>query len=162
MNKLVLLVLVLVFCSGLIYAQNNNTSNIVINYTVQDVVNIKINEPSRDLDLRFGGVGSSIYEAREINATYNIAVNSTRPKRLMANINQNMPNNINLELRATPPQGSNSLGYVPLTTMPQTLVSGINNVNQNNLLLNFRLSATLGAPATPTPQTRIVTLTISD
>ena len=161
MCRVTFMVLIVIFCFSALFAQTRNSS-IIINYTVPEVISVTINEPSRDLNLNYGGAGGSIYDAREVNATYNISVQSTRTKNLLAHLNQNMPNHINLELRAVAPNVGSSNGFVSLTTSPRILVSGINNVHQKNLLLNFRLRADLGAPATPTPQTRVVTLTISD
>ena len=161
MNKIALMLMVLTCSVGLIYAQSRQ-SNIIINYTVPEVLSININEAFRDIDLKPGSTSGSIYDPREVNASYTINVNSQRPKKLIAQIDRNMPNNLVLELRAEAPSVGNSAGFVTLTTFPQTLVENINHVGSERRLLNFRLRASSGAEATTSPQTRVVTLTISD
>jgi hypothetical protein len=102
-----------------------------------------------------------IYQPREVTANYNISCTGVN-KKILAQLNQNMPSQMYLDLRVDPPTNALSAGYVTLNTSPQVVVSNISSVHEQNRFLFFRMRAELGAPTTPTMQYRMVTLTISD
>jgi len=159
MNKLLLTVLVCLFCMGSVYAQHS--ASVRVMFSVPEVTSIKINQQLINIDLRYGEHSGLIYEPKTVTGSYNIASTGTN-KRILAQLGEPMPHNMYLDLRADAPHQATSMGYVTLDATPKTIVSNVSNVYQQNLLLYFRLRAELGAPTTPTSQYRIVTLTIGD
>lgn len=141
---------------------SDRSSSLNISFSVPEVQMITINDQSLHFNLNYAGHSGQLYEPRNVTTTYNITSTSTgNPKRLLARLNQNMPSNVFLEVRAEAPTNANSLGYVTLTTGNQALVTGISNVHETGRLMQFRLKADLGAQVALN-QNRTVTFTISD
>lgn len=159
MKRLYLLIFTVIFAMCHLYSQHRSADLNVI-FSVPEINAISIIEPSIIFDLNYGGASGFIYEPRTVNARYNISCTGTN-KKILASLNQSMPNHMTLELRADAPANAISMGPVPLTASPQVIVSNISHVHQSHLLLFFRLRAELGAPVGPN-QTRVVTFTISD
>jgi hypothetical protein len=160
MNRYILWLLLVILCCSSLHAQSR-TANLNIAFSVPELTHIEIIQPTLTFNLAYGGPTGMIYQPREINANYSISCTGVN-KKILAQLNQNMPNQMFLDLRVDPPTNATSAGYVTLNTTPQIVVSDISNVHEQSRLLFFRMRADLGAPTTPTMQHRTVTLTISD
>jgi len=158
-NRVILLTIIGLALISTLCAQSS--ANVRVAFSVPEVTMIKVNQEMINIDLRYGDASGLIYEPRTVTGSYNISSTGTN-KRILAQLDYNMPNYMYLDLRADAPHNATSLGYVTLNAAPQVIVSNVTNVHQQNLLLWFRLRADLGAPTTPTSQLRVVTLTISD
>lgn len=158
MNKVILLILITYLSTVVLLGSRNASLNVV--FSVPDVQSIQVNETMINFSLNYGGHAGMLYEPRTVNTTYNITSTGNN-KRLLARLNQNMPNNIFLEMKADPPQNANTMGYIALDTTQKALVTNINSVHQQNLLMYFRLRADIGAPVTLN-ENRVITFTISD
>ena len=160
MKKNIILIAIILVAITNISAQMRNHATVEIIFSVPEITNLQINDATLMFHLNYDPNSSSLYESRNLTSTYNIQSTGTN-KRIMAKLENNMPQNTFLELRADPPSGAASVGYVTLNAMPQQIVTGISNVNADNLLLNFRLRADIGAPVATNQRNR-VTLTIQD
>jgi len=158
-NRIALLTLICLVCVSSVFAQN--TAQVKVLFSVPEVTMIKVNQQVINLDLRYGNTSGLIYEPKTVTGSYNIS-STGATKKIYAQLDTPMPSFMYLDLMAVAPTQAHSLGYVTLSAVAQPIVSNVRNVNQQNLLLNFRLRAELGAPTSPSSQQRIVTLTISD
>ena len=159
--KKILLPLVAVLSVSCLVAQSRSATNLDVYFTVPDVHYIAFTDNApMNFTLRHDGNSGRLYEPETRSKSYNITTTGTN-KRLLAKLDQNMPTNTFLEVRADPPRNATSVGYVSLNAMQQPLVTGITNVQQNGLLMDVRLRAELGAPVVNN-HNRLITFTISD
>ncbi|HOD54415.1 MAG TPA: hypothetical protein PKJ08_07800 [Candidatus Cloacimonadota bacterium] len=155
--KKILLLILLIQISCLMA---NRSASAVVHFNVPDIQQIILGEANLSMNLAYSGNTQSLYDPVILNSTYSI-VSTGNFKQLVAQINQNMPANTSLEVKAEAPVNAVSLGYVPLSVAPNPVVTNISNVNQQNLLIYYRLKANLGAPVSVN-ENRIVTFTIMD
>ncbi len=157
LKKIILITLTMLISVSLFSARNVSLG---VQFNIPDIHQITLGDANISLNLSYSGNTNQIYEPRTVNSTYSI-VSTGLNKQLVAQLNQDMPNNTSLEVRAEAPQNAISLGYVALSAIPTTLVTNISNVNQQNLLLYFKLTANLGAPVSVNSN-RVITFTIMD
>lgn len=155
--KYAITIILILLTLSLFAARNAST---VIHFTIPDIQQITLNDANLTLNLSYSGGGENLYEPMVINSTYNI-VSTGSMKRLIAQLNQNMPVNSSLEVKVDAPANAISLDYVELSATPVPVVTNISNVNQQNLLMYYRLKANLGSPVTVNDN-RVVTFTIMD
>ncbi len=98
--------------------------------------------------------------SESITNYYAITTNEQNRK-IMAYLDQNMPNGTSLVVYLTPPEGARSLGVIPLSATPIDLVIEISKVSQTGLPLTYTFSASEEAGDVPTT-TRIITYMIVD
>lgn len=156
-KKTIMLVISIIFMINLWCARGASAA---VHFNIPDVQQITLGDTNINLNLAYSGNFHTLYEPRTINSSYSIVSTGT-PKILFAQINQNMPTNSSLEIKADAPNNALSLGYVVLSALPTAIVTNISNVNQQNLLLYYRLKAELGTPVSVN-ESRIVTFTIMD
>ncbi|MCK9329508.1 MAG: hypothetical protein PHY08_09680 [Candidatus Cloacimonetes bacterium] len=157
-KKLFITICLILLCFSL---SANRNASLNISFTIPQVETITINDSQLNFNLNYSGQPNQLYEPRIIPTSYNITSTSSSPKRLLASLDQSMPNNVFLEVNAEAPTGAISLGYVQLDSSTKPIVTGITSVNEHSRVMNFRLSATLGAQVAIN-QNRVVTFTISD
>lgn len=157
LRKYLLGMIFLMLC-GLLFSARS--ASMALQFNIPDIQQITLGDAQLTLNLNYSGNSNSIYEPRIVNTTYSI-VSTGSNKQLMCQINQDMPTHTTLEVRADAPNGAISLGYLPLSATPQTIITNISNVNQQNLLMYFRLKAELGAPVSVN-ENRVITFTIMD
>jgi hypothetical protein len=136
------------------------SASAAIHFNIPDVQQISLGDSNINLNLIYSGNYQTLYEPRTINSTYSIVSTGT-PKTLFAQINQNMPANSTLEIKAEAPDNATSMGFVTLSTIPTAVITNISDVSRQNLLLYYRLKAQLGTPVSVN-ESRIVTFTIMD
>jgi hypothetical protein len=133
----------------------------IINFSVPEVMHIRLNEHYLNFRMDYGGERGMIFEPRTITSTYNIS-STGKNKSISASLSEPMPTGMDLYLRADPPDGATSEGFRRLQQGTNTrLVKGIMPVHQNHLLLYFRMEANQFAEKQSNRQV-IVTLIISD
>ena len=162
MLKFLYLTLILLSMSCL-FAQPSVLEHVNVIISVPSVSYLTVSQHQVELDLHGYpiNINQEYRPVIEQDITYNI-LSAGMNKRLVANLaNGPMPVGTILEVRANPPQNATSLGFVPLTTSQQPLVTNISNVQGNNLEMRFRLRAELGAPII-SRETKTVRLTIME
>ncbi len=152
--------LIICFLAGTVLLSANRSASTVVHFNVPDIQQIILGEANLALNLSYSGNTQNLYEPVVLNSTYSI-VSTGNFKQLVAQLNQNMPINTSLEVKAEAPVNAVSMGYVPLSVAPSPVVTNISNVNQQNLLMYYRLKAGIGAPVSLN-ENRIVTFTIMD
>jgi hypothetical protein len=92
------------------------------------------------------------------SATYAITTNETN-RRIVVSIDAPMPAGTTLTMTMAAPTGGSSIGEVPLSTSPQTAVTGISRLNERDLGIEYSLIAAPGSRVTAA-STRTVSLTL--
>ena len=165
MYKNILIALLISMSLGGLCAQHINNVSEHVNVIISNpnVSYLTVSQQVVELDLQgYPIIPNQPYlPLVEQDITYNI-LSVGLNKRLVAQlVDGQMPPNTILEVRANPPQNATSLGFVPLTTTQQPLVTNISNVQGTNLEMRFRLRAELGAPVL-TRESKTVRFTIMD
>lgn len=137
----------------------SDTAQLNVNFTIPEFNDIVIKDASIDLTLTYNATPGNIYNTATAHTTYSINTSGGN-KRIMASINQNMPEHTYLSILATAPNGAQSLSEITLTSSPQDIVTGILPTSQTNLLLTIKLKADIGAPTVV--DARTITLSIMD
>jgi hypothetical protein len=158
MKDIFLLLLLIFLVSGL-FGQSDHAS-ILVNFRVQEINNIEINESMLTFFMNYGRASGQIYEPVTMNATYNVSTTGEN-KKIFARLTERMPNGIYLDLRADAPAGARSDGYKTLNEVNQLLVDGISHTHKNHILLYFRMRANENAETQNTMQGRLVMFTIT-
>lgn len=79
------------------------------------------------------------------STTYKIKVKKVDRASISGALSEPLPNHTSLKVTFSAPQNATSIPSVELTTTPQTLVSGINEGNYNNLTITYEYLAKVAA-----------------
>ncbi|MDD3502279.1 MAG: hypothetical protein PHE19_07655 [Candidatus Cloacimonetes bacterium] len=149
---------IIIICLQALLLMAERSASTIVNFSVPDIQHIVLDNDALTMNLEYSGNTQRLYDPVVINRTYDI-VSTGSFKRLVAQLNYNMPEFTTLEVKADAPANAVSLGYVSLSVAPTPIVTNISNVNQKNLLLYFKLNAKLGAPISIN-ENRVITFTI--
>lgn len=101
--------------------------------------------------------GSQPTSVTNTSTTY--AITTLLTSTVVGSVNTAMPSGVTLAIQLAAPPFATSAGFVTMTTTPTNLVTGIPILtNQSNLMITYRLSATVNASQV-TNATRTVTFT---
>lgn len=98
--------------------------------------------------------------AADASTLYTVRTRFSRPKKIIAQLNMNMPAGLTLRVNLSPVGGSSSAETVTLTTVPQAVVNNITNNSNLSNTITYSLSATTAAGVVP-GQNRSVTFTLT-
>ncbi|MBK1701750.1 hypothetical protein [Thiococcus pfennigii] len=144
--------------SGAFAADNDDQT---ITYEVTAINEIAVSGNPGNLTVSTATAGSQPDAVTDDSTTYAITTNGTN-KRITAALDEAMPANVTLSLTATAPAGgASSSGKVALTASAQSVVTGITQVAESEIGLEYELSATVAAGIVAS-DTVDVTLTIAD
>lgn len=90
--------------------------------------------------------------------TYSVTTNQTA--KISAALDADMPAGLTLTAAMAAPTGATSTGAKALTAVSQDLVTGIANLNETGLALNYTFAATAAAGVVPSA-TRVITYTVT-
>ena len=93
------------------------------------------------------------------SVNYSTLVFFVGQRKVVGQINSNMPANTTLSVRLTAPSGGTSLGYQTLSTTPKDLVIAATPIFFNNITIAFNFTTTAAAGVIPT-SSRTVTYTL--
>jgi hypothetical protein len=162
-NKKVILTLSAAACfflgSGTASAQPT-TDTVTVTYEVASITQLNLNGAAsvKIIAGTPGALLNSVIDASGV--TYDITNNAgENSKKLVGSINSDMPNETSLSVQVSAPSGAESEGLVALTTVPQELVTGIDNVTESLLAISFKLEATVAAGVIASA-TKTFTLTV--
>ena len=158
-NVLATMVMVTLFMAGVSYAANSDT--ITLNYEVQAINEINIDDASVTLTVNTAVAGSQPTQASQAS-TYDITTNcATNAKKLTAAINTAMPAGLTLSLNVTAPTGGSSAGTTTITDVAADVVTGIDAVAESDITMTFYLDATTAAGVV-SAASKTLTLTLVD
>ena len=140
---LTIMVIVGLFMAGASYAGTSDT--ITLNYEVQAINEINIDDASVTLTVNTAVAGSQPTQVSQAT-TYDITTNcSTNAKKLTAAINTAMPEGLTLSLNVVAPSGGSSAGTTTITNVAADVVTGIDAVAESDIAMTFYLDATAAA-----------------
>jgi hypothetical protein len=154
MSKRILATLALVAAASTATAQ---TSTQTVNFQV-DAVNQIAFTGSPSLVINTATAGSNP-TAATANATWAVTTNQTGAK-ITASIGSNMPSGLTLSVNLTAPAGGSSAGAQSLSTTDVDVVTGITQLAQSAIALQYSLNATAAAGVVSSTS-RTVTYTIT-
>lgn len=154
-SVLALALAVLVWCHGAEAAQYGTA---VVTFNVQQISEISFTG-SPTLTINSAVAGQEPQPVTDNTARYAISTNGSN-MRITAQINKPTPPNTLLEIMLAAPGSGTSAGYVPLSTTPAVVVSGIGPVASGSRVVWYRFSATTQAGVVSDSFT--VTLTLSE
>ena len=162
MKSLRMILVTLAFCPWFAgVAFSGNSSSIMINYEVEPINEVSTNDGSMTMTINSTIAGSGTTQEMD-SSTYNITTNcGTDEKKLTAAIDTAMPPNLTLELNVSAPTGASSLGPTVVTDKPTDVVTAIDAVAEQNIVMDM----TLTADATADPVSsgfKTLTLTLTD
>ena len=133
------------------------TATQLVGYEVTAVSEISVTgSPSLVISDATPGTGLTNATA---SGTYAITTNESNRK-ITAEIDSNMPSGVTLSVTLGAPTGGTSTGAVILGTVAQDVVTGVSNVNESGLSIDYGLSATVAAGVVAA-DSRTVTYTIT-
>ncbi len=152
--RYLLLMLVCVYGNG--HAASSITQT--VSFVLSTINSISVSGNPGALTVNAAVAGSQPTSATDSTTTYNLTSNGTN-QRITGAIDVAMPTGISLLTNLSAPSGATSAGFVSLTTTAKNLVTGITNVQQSNVAIQYQLQATVAAGAQG-PLTRTVTFTL--
>lgn len=153
-TKLTLAALALIFGASAAAAQ---TANQTVTFQV-DAINQIAFSGSPSLVVNTATAGSNP-TAASVNASWAVTSNQSN-SRITASIGSNMPSGLVLQVNLTAPTGASSAGAQSLSTTAVDVVTGITQVAQSALQVQYTLSATPAAGVVASTS-RTVTYTIT-
>ena len=163
MKRILFLLFTTLLCISGLYAFIDHTPHGFLNvlFTVRDVQSFHVNETSIPFTMNYTN-SPDFYAPQEITTSYNI-ISTGNNKRVLARLDHNMPDNTNLFVSLYPPIGAATMNYVRMDTVNRPLLTNISNVNQMNLDLHVRMTASLGASTfNDQQQQRVIYFTLTD
>ena len=155
--------LLLIF-SCIILCLSANSQVVTLNYNIPSAMQIRVSRHAINLNLNWDRhLDSRLPASVQVDSTYDILCITTSPKRILAKLEDRLPDRTTLRVTLHSPQNSGtSLGPVELihNHPGQPVVTGLNNVSATNLLMLFEFSAE--KEVMPGPGTARVTFTITD
>ncbi|MCL2064991.1 MAG: hypothetical protein FWG98_11580 [Candidatus Cloacimonetes bacterium] len=163
MRRLLLLILTLILfvCSLNALITPRHEWYLNVNFNIPEVSYIQINGTSLNFDVRFRGfTHNNMWQVNNIPMTYMISVNGS-PKRLIAQLSEEMPSGIELSMRITAPDGAYaSPGFMEITSTPRDVLNYLQNIHNQHRTMEFQLTANNDAPVTTVHRT--ITFTLMD
>lgn len=129
------------------------TATAIITYSIGNFDLIDVSSQTITLNVNAAAAGNQPATATDSSTTYSITSNGSSRK-IYGSYAPLMPGPI-LSANLTPPAGAVSLGNVVLSDRPVPLVSGIENVSEQNLPITYSLTTTV----TNAPSVHQVTIT---
>jgi len=152
---------VLLLCVAATASFAASSDTITVNYEVQAINEINIDDASVTLTVSSATAGSAPTQATD-STTYDITTNcADNAKKITAAINTAMPSGLTLQINMTAPTGGASAGAVTLSTTAADAVTGIDAIAQSNIAAAFTLDATAAAGVVASAS-KTCTLTIAD
>jgi len=136
-----------------------NVATHTITFSISPISEVATSSDPPSFNSTEATAGCDPFEICDNTTFYSITTNGSS-ENLYASLNAPMPSGTSLSILATAPNGATSLGTVYLDSSNQTLVTGITQIAQANLQLNYMFGGTAAAGVIPT-STRIVTYTLS-
>jgi hypothetical protein len=131
-----------------------------LTYEVTAINEIAITDGSPSLTVNAAVAGEQPTPVTGSGGSYAITTNGT-DKKITAAINTDMPSGLTLALTAGAPTNASANSEVSLSSTAAELVTGITQVAESGLALNYKLMALVTAGVVPSA-TKTVTLTITD
>jgi len=130
-----------------------------VNFTIPEIYYIQINGTALNFDVRFRGfTHQNMWQVNNIPLTYVISSNG-RPKKLTAQLSDEMPHGVELSLRITEPEGAYANpGFVEINSFPKDVLNNISNVHNQYRTMEFQLRAGNDAPVMSVQRTLTFTL----
>ncbi len=153
------LVMFLGLWAGNVFAANSDTAT--INYEVQAINEVNIDDASETLTVNAATAGSQPTAATD-SGTYDITTNcAANAKKLTAAIASDMPTGVTLTMNVTAPTGASSAGAVTLSHTAADVVTSVDPVAETNIAISYSMSATVAAGVLSS-SSRVLTLTLTD
>ncbi|MGV8118140.1 MAG: hypothetical protein AB2L14_00100 [Candidatus Xenobiia bacterium LiM19] len=148
----ILFLIILSITAGNALAGNKTTQTIT--FVIPSINNMSVSGPPAQLEVFTRSDVQAVFEAQDSSTTYNFYTN--RKNRIITGaIDQDTPNNTQLQVKFEAPSGGSSTGFVTLSTTPRTLVAGISKEKASNLPITYKLLATREAGKVPLTNRRI-------
>ena len=152
----------MVFCSLSGQSAPRRDWHLNVNFSVPEVAYIQIYGTALDFKVQFRGFAhGSLFRINDIQMRYVIASNGS-DKKLTAQLSENMPMGVQLELRITEPNGAIAPAggdFVEITSNPIDVLNYISNAKLDERVMDFRLKVDDTAiPATNVNRTITFTL----
>ncbi len=161
MKRILIITMVMFFglWAGNVFAANSDTAT--INYEVQAINEVNIDDASETLTVSAATAGSQP-TAVTADGTYDITTNcATNAKKLTAALNTAMPAGVTLTMNVTAPSGGVSAGATTLTADAADVVTGIDGVAGADIAISYSMSATVAAGVVASAS-KTLTLTLAD
>jgi hypothetical protein len=155
---LVLAAAIVIF-GGARLAMAANTDNITVNYEVQAINELNVDDASVTLTISTATAGQQP-DSATASTTYDITTNETT-KKLTAGLDTDMPTGLTLRANVTAPTGGTSSGWTALSSTAADVVTAISKVAEPNLAWNFSLNANVSAGVVAAAS-KTCTLTLTD
>lgn len=137
-----------------------DTANQTVTYETQEINEISVSGNPNSLNINFAIAGFQPSNVFDATTSYTLSSNGTN-KKITGSINGAMPSNTYLLVSLTAPTGATSVGWQPLSTTANNLVTGVSTVAESGLTISYQFGANVNAGVMSAAQ-RIVTFTITD
>lgn len=148
---------ILVLPAANVFAQATDTDDHTVTITVQSIDAIQVGDDvSFDLDV-VSNAGGGLDEKTAVSS-YSVTTNGATARKVVASLDANLPNGIQLQAELAAPGTGASAGPIALDITPRSVVTGITATAASDMTITYRASAT--STATPDTYSRTVTYTI--
>ena len=151
-----LAVLMLATTAGMASNQVNQT----VTYEVSAINEISVSGNPAALTVNTATAGSEPDADTDTTTTYSITTNGTG-KKITGVLNTAMPSDVTLKVHLTAPTGGTSADDTTLTAVAADLVTGVTELAEAGIGIEYILSATVTAGVVASAQ-KTVTLTVAD
>lgn len=140
-------------------AMADNAATQTVNFGVNEIQQIVVNNPSVDLTIDTAVAGQDPTPVTA-DSSYSITVNSNSDRKITGEIDKNMEDGLTLEVALVAPKVGKSASDQKLTEKPVDLVIAMSRTKGDSLGMTYTLSAT--AEAGEVSGARTVTYTITN
>lgn len=160
MKKILIFVFGLAFIlgAGLAWADPPNQDSQEVQMEIKAINTFVVSGNPQKLEIDYAEPGQDPEPAYDQTTTYSISTNGNN-KKIVASLNQAMPDYTALKVQLAAPQGATSAGYVTLGTSAQDLVTGISKKRASGLEISYEFSAQIEAE--PQSFSRTVTFVLT-
>jgi hypothetical protein len=134
------------------------SANQVVTFSVAPISVISVSGNPAAMNITTATPGSAPTPVTDATTTYAITTNEANRK-IVANLDANMPGGLTLQVALQAPAGATSAGTVTLTTTAADVVNSISTATASGRTITYTFSATTAA-GTVSATSRTVTLTI--
>lgn len=162
-TKLLVLSLIAVFTVFGIAAvaqADDATSTQTVTFEVDAINEISVTGDPSSLVISTATAGSNPDSVTDTSSTYSITTNESS-KKITAAIDSAMPDDVTLSVTLDAPTGATSAGSTSLSATAADVVTGISEVAETGLGIDYELDATVAA-GTMSSGSRTVTFTLTD
>jgi hypothetical protein len=146
--------------SALLWSQavSAQSATQVVTFSVSAISVMSVSGNPAAMNITTATPGSAPTPVTDASTSYALTTNETN-KKIVANIDANMPAGLTLQVNLQAVTGATSAGNVALTTTAADVVNNVNTVAQSGRTITYTLSATTAAGVVSS-STRTVTLTV--